>query len=198
MTVEEGEAAFYGPKLDLVVRDALKREWQLGTVQVDYILPERFELEYTDSDNRQKRPVMIHRALFGSVERFVGILIEHFAGEFPVWLAPQQVVVIPIAEDHFDYAQEVANYLGEKGIRAKADLRGKHMRSKIKEHRKMAIPYLLVVGDRDVENREVSVRLRTDEDKGSIPLDAFRDMVLELAGSYSMALFPEGEAQAGD
>ncbi|MGJ3238054.1 MAG: threonine--tRNA ligase [Anaerolineae bacterium] len=197
-TVEEGEAAFYGPKLDLVVRDALKREWQLGTVQVDYNLPERFELEYTDSDNTQKRPVMIHRALFGSVERFVGILIEHFGGEFPVWLAPQQAVVIPIGDDHYEYAQEVASYLAQVGIRAKADTRDKHMRSKIKEHRRMAIPYLLVVGDRDMENREVSVRLRTDEDKGAIPLDAFRDMVSQLIQSNSLSLFPEGEAQAGD
>lgn len=190
-TIEEGEAAFYGPKLDIVVRDVLKREWQLGTVQVDYNLPERFDIEYTDSDNTQKRPVMIHRALFGSVERFVGILIEHFGGEFPVWLAPQQVVVIPIADDHHDYAQEVVDYLKQKGIRAKADLRDKHMRSKIKEQRRMLIPYLLVVGDRDVENREVSVRLRTDEDKGSMALDAFRDMVADLIESNSLELFPE-------
>lgn len=190
-TVEEGEAAFYGPKLDIVVRDVLKREWQLGTVQVDYNLPERFDIEYTDSDNTQKRPVMIHRALFGSVERFVGILIEHFGGEFPVWLAPQQVVVIPIADDHHEYAQEIVDTLKKEGIRAKADLRDKHMRSKIKEHRRMLIPYLLVVGDRDVENREVSVRLRTDEDKGSMALDAFRDMVVDLIESNSHELFPE-------
>ncbi|GAB5494150.1 MAG: threonine--tRNA ligase [Phototrophicaceae bacterium] len=190
-TVEEGEAAFYGPKLDIVVRDVLKREWQLGTVQVDYNLPERFDIEYTDSDNTQKRPVMIHRALFGSVERFVGILIEHFGGEFPVWLAPQQVVIIPIADEHHDYAQEIVDFLKEKGIRAKADLRGKHMRSKIKEHRRMLIPYQLVVGDRDVENREVSIRLRTDEDKGSMGLEAFRDMVVDLIESNSLELFPE-------
>lgn len=193
--VEEGEAAFYGPKLDLIVRDALKREWQLGTVQVDYNLPERFELEYTDSDNTQKRPVMIHRALFGSVERFVGILIEHFGGDFPVWLAPQQAVVIPIAEDHHEYAQEVVDFLAKKGIRVKADLRAKNMRSKIKELRKKAIPYLLIVGDRDVENREVSIRLRTDEDKGSMGLDAFRDMTLDLIENQSLELSPEGEAQ---
>ncbi len=197
-TVEEGEAAFYGPKLDLVVRDALKREWQLGTVQVDYTLPERFDMEYTDSDNTQKRPVMIHRALFGSVERFVGILIEHFGGDFPVWLAPQQVMVIPIAEDHFEYADDVVRELKAVGIRAKADTRNKNMRSKIKEHRKMAIPYLLIVGDRDVENREVSVRLRTDEDKGSMALDAFRDMVVDLIKHTSLELFPESESQAGD
>jgi threonyl-tRNA synthetase len=197
-SVEEGEAAFYGPKLDLVVRDVLKREWQLGTVQVDYNLPQRFELEYMDSDNEAKRPVMIHRAPFGSMERFIGILIEHFAGEFPVWLAPKQVIVVPIGQDHTDYAQEVVALLKASGIRAEADLREKHMRSKIKEHRKMSIPYLLVVGDRDMENREVSIRLRTDEDKGSMPLDAFRDLVLNLIKSTSLDLFPEGEAQAGD
>jgi len=196
--VEAGEAAFYGPKLDFIVRDVLKREWQLGTVQVDYNLPERFELEYTDSDNTQKRPVMIHRAPFGSLERFVGILIEHFAGEFPVWLAPQQVMVIPIGTDHANYAREIVTLLRESGIRAEADQREKHMRSKIKEHRKMLIPYLLVVGNRDLENREVSVRLRTDEDKGSMPLEAFRDMLVELIKTNSMALFLEPEAHSGD
>jgi len=195
---EEGEAAFYGPKLDFIVRDVLKREWQLGTVQVDYNLPQRFELEYMDSDNQLKRPIMIHRAPFGSIERFVGILIEHFGGDFPVWLAPQQVMVIPIGEDHHEYANEIVAMLSEAGIRAKADLRGKNMRSKIKEHRKMSIPYLLVVGDRDVEDRTVSVRLRTDEDKGAMPLDAFKQMVVDLVKSQSMELFPEAEAQRGD
>ncbi|MEL6407982.1 MAG: threonine--tRNA ligase [Chloroflexota bacterium] len=197
-TVEEGEAAFYGPKLDLVVRDALKREWQLGTVQVDYNLPERFELEYTTSENTQARPIMIHRALFGSVERFVGILIEHFGGDFPVWLAPQQVMVIPIGSDHFDYANEIVSYLSAVGIRAKADTREKNMRSKIKEHRKMAIPYLLIVGDNEVEERTVSVRLRTDEDKGTLSLEDFRTIVVELVQSNSLDLFPEGEPEAGD
>ncbi|MEL7434613.1 MAG: threonine--tRNA ligase, partial [Chloroflexota bacterium] len=197
-TVEEGEAAFYGPKLDLVVRDALKREWQLGTVQVDYNLPERFELEYTTSENTQARPIMIHRALFGSVERFVGILIEHFGGDFPVWLAPQQVMVIPIGSDHFDYANEIVSYLSAVGIRAKADTREKNMRSKIKEHRKMAIPFLLIVGDNEVEERTVSIRLRTDEDKGTLSLEAFRTMVIELVQSNSLDLFPEGEPEAGD
>jgi threonyl-tRNA synthetase len=194
--VEAGEAAFYGPKLDFIVRDVLKREWQLGTVQVDYNLPQRFELEYTDSNNEQKRPVMIHRAPFGSMERFIGILIEHFAGEFPVWLAPQQVMVIPIGTDHFDYANEVVATLKAAGIRAEADLREKHMRSKIKEHRKMLIPYQLIVGERDVQERTVSVRLRTDEDKGAVSLEAFRDMVLGLVKSNSEELFPEPQAQS--
>lgn len=196
--VEEGEAAFYGPKLDFIVRDVLKREWQLGTVQVDYNLPERFELEYTDSDNSQKRPVMIHRAPFGSMERFIGILIEHFAGEFPVWLSPKQVMIIPIGTDHLDYAQEIVDLLKESGIRAYADLREKHMRSKIKEHRRKLIPYLLVVGDRDIEDRTVSVRLRTDEDKGAMSLEDFCDFIVDNVNNHSLELFPETEGQAGD
>lgn len=184
-TVEEGEAAFYGPKLDFVVRDVLKREWQLGTVQVDYNLPARFELEYDDSDNERKQPVMIHRAPFGSMERFIGILIEHFAGEFPVWLAPEQVKIIPIRQDHNDYAVEIEGYLKSLGLRVSADLRDRNMRNKIKEHRQMLIPYLLIVGDRDIENRTVSVRLRTDEDLGAMPMEEFGAMVKRLVESHS-------------
>lgn len=187
--VESGEAAFYGPKLDFVVRDVLKREWQLGTVQVDYNLPERFELEYVDSDNTHKRPVMIHRAPFGSMERFVGILIEHFAGEFPVWLAPDQAVVIPIRPEHNDYAEQVKQTLKARGLRVSSDLREKNMRTKIKEHRRMLIPYLLIVGDRDVEDGTVSVRLRTDEDMGAMPLGDFADMAQRLSDTHSMELF---------
>ncbi|MCA9883924.1 MAG: threonine--tRNA ligase [Anaerolineae bacterium] len=194
--VESGEAAFYGPKLDFIVRDVLKREWQLGTVQVDYNLPERFELEYVDQDNERKRPVMIHRAPFGSIERFVGILIEHFAGAFPVWLAPVQAVVIPIREHHNAYAEEVEAQLKAQGIRVEADLRDRNMRNKIKEHRQFLVPYLLVVGDRDMEERTVSVRLRTDEDLGAIPLDQFMQMIRELAQSNSMELTLA--PQAGD
>ena len=173
--IERGEAAFYGPKLDFIVRDVLKREWQLGTVQVDYNLPQRFDLEYVDRDNERKRPVMIHRAPFGSLERFIGILIEHFAGAFPPWLAPTQAVIIPIRESHNDYAREIEGLLKERGLRVKADLQDHNMRSKIKQHRRMNIPWLLIVGDRDVTNRTVSVRLRTDEDLGAMPLDAFAD-----------------------
>lgn len=173
--IEPGEAAFYGPKLDFIVRDVLKREWQLGTVQVDYNLPQRFNLEYADRDNQRARPVMIHRAPFGSLERFIGILIEHFAGAFPPWLAPTQAVIIPIRESHNPYASEVAALLKERGIRVKADLQDRNMRSKIKQHRRKNIPWLLIVGDRDVANRAVSLRLRTDEDLGAMPLDAFAD-----------------------
>ena len=173
--LEPGEAAFYGPKLDFIVRDVLKREWQLGTVQVDYNLPQRFDLTYVDRDNERKRPVMIHRAPFGSLERFIGILIEHFAGAFPPWLAPTQAVVIPIRESHNSYAREIEALLRQRGLRVKADLQDRNMRSKIKQHRRMNIPWLLIVGDRDVADRTVSVRLRTDEDLGARPLDEFAE-----------------------
>ena len=173
--VEPGEAAFYGPKLDFIVRDVLKREWQLGTVQVDYNLPQRFDLTYVDRDNERKRPIMIHRAPFGSLERFIGILIEHFAGAFPPWLAPTQAIIIPIRESHNGYAGEIERLLRQRGLRVKADLQDRNMRSKIKQHRRLNIPWLLIVGDRDVADRTVSVRLRTDEDLGALPLDAFAD-----------------------
>ena len=186
--IEPGEAAFYGPKLDFIVRDVLKREWQLGTVQVDYNLPQRFDLEYVDRDNERKRPVMIHRAPFGSLERFIGILIEHFAGAFPPWLAPTQAIIIPIRESHNAYASEVAELLTQRGMRVKADLQDRNMRSKIKQHRRMNIPWLLIVGDRDMENRTVSVRLRTDEDLGALPLDVFADAAIEKISSFSQEI----------
>ena len=183
--VEPGEAAFYGPKLDFIVRDVLKREWQLGTVQVDYNLPQRFDLEYVGRDNTKKRPVMIHRAPFGSLERFIGILIEHFAGAFPPWLAPTQAVIIPIRESHNDYALEIEALLKSRGMRAKADTQDRNMRSKIKVHRRMQVPWLLIVGDRDVADRTVSVRLRTDEDLGAMPLEAFAARAHERIETYA-------------
>ena len=172
--IEAGEAAFYGPKLDFIVRDVLKREWQLGTVQVDYNLPQRFKLEYVDRDNERKVPVMIHRAPFGSLERFIGILIEHFAGAFPPWLAPTQAIVIPIRESHNPYASEVASLLNERGLRVKADLQDRKC-ARNQAAPAMNIPWLLIVGDRDVANRAVSVRLRSDEDLGAMPLDEFAE-----------------------
>jgi len=191
--IEEGEAAFYGPKLDFIVRDVLKREWQLGTVQVDYNLPERFDLDYVDSDNERKRPVMIHRAPFGSMERFIGILIEHFGGEFPAWLAPTQAVIIPIRDNHNEYAQEIEAKLKAQGLRVKADIQDRNMRSKIKQHRRMNIPWLLIVGDRDIEDRTVSVRLRTDEDLGAMPLDDFVAFATETVASNSIEIRPNIE-----
>jgi len=191
--IEAGEAAFYGPKLDFIVRDVLKREWQLGTVQVDYSLPQRFGLEYMDRDNQRKRPVMIHRAPFGSLERFIGILIEHFAGAFPAWLAPTQAVIIPIRENHNEYAIEVESLLKAQGMRVQADLQNRNMRSKIKAHRRMNIPWLLIVGQRDIENHTVSVRLRSDEDLGAMPLADFAQFAAETIRSHSQEIRPQPE-----
>lgn len=187
-SIEEGEAAFYGPKLDFIVRDVLKREWQLGTVQVDPNLPQRFDLEYTSAENTRERPLMIHRAPFGSMERFVGILIEHFAGVFPLWLAPTQAVLIPIRPEHNEYAEQLRKQLSKAGLRVKSDLRDKNMRNKIKEHRQMLIPYQLIIGDQDIANNTVSVRLRSDEDKGAMPVADFVAMARRLVDSFSAEL----------
>lgn len=173
-TEEPGEAAFYGPKIDFVVKDVIGREWQLGTVQVDYNLPERFDLGYIGADNQKHRPVMIHRAPFGSMERFCGVLIEHFAGAFPLWLSPEQVRVLPISEKSNEYAREVAAKLTAAGLRASVDDADSRVQGKIKAGSEMKIPYLLVVGPRDAENRAVSVRAFGEEkDLGQISLDEF-------------------------
>lgn len=173
-TEEPGEAAFYGPKIDFVVKDVIGREWQLGTVQVDYNLPERFDLSYIGPDNEKHRPVMIHRAPFGSMERFIGVLIEHFAGAFPVWLAPEQVRVLPISEKSNDYAHEVMSALHAIGIRSTLDNHDQRVQAKIKNGSEMKIPYLVVVGPRDAEKRAVSVRaFGIEKDLGSMPLDEF-------------------------
>jgi threonyl-tRNA synthetase len=186
--VEEGEAAFYGPKLDFILRDSLKREWQLGTVQVDYNLPQRFDLEYIDADDTRQRPVMIHRAPFGSMERFIGILIEHFAGAFPVWLSPEQAVVIPVADSHIDYAREVAAELKRNGIRVRVDDGKGRMGKKIRNARAEHIPYMLIVGDNDIEAGTVSVRLRTDEDLGAMPRANFIDLARRVIDEKSLEL----------
>ncbi|MDX2161651.1 MAG: threonine--tRNA ligase [bacterium] len=187
-TVEPGEAAFYGPKLDFVIRDVLKRDWQLGTVQVDYVLPARFELEYTAEDGNKHRPVMIHRALFGSVERFVAILIEHFGGVFPAWLAPVQVALIPITDRHIEYAESVAAKLKARGMRVEVDAGKSRMQAKIVAARERSIPYLLIMGDRDVQGGTVSVRLRSDEDLGAMPVDSFIDLASGIVASKSLEL----------
>jgi threonyl-tRNA synthetase len=187
-TVEEGEAAFYGPKLDFMVRDVLKREWQLGTVQVDYNLPARFELEYVAEDNTRPRPVMIHRAPFGSMERFTGILIEHFAGAFPVWLSPVQAVIIPIADRHVEPAEQLAQQLKAEGIRVEVDKDKARMQAKIRANRERHVPYMLILGDRDVEAGTVSVRLRTDEDLGAMPVADFIALAKQVIDSHALAL----------
>ncbi len=172
-SIAEGEAAFYGPKLDFLVRDSIGREWQLGTVQVDYNLPERFQLEYIAEDGQAHRPVMIHRAPFGSLERFFGLLIEHFAGAFPVWMAPVQAMVIPIAERHQAYAEEVAAALHALPARVQVDGRSETMRYKIREAQLQKIPYMLVVGDKESETRTVGVRTQKGGDLGALPLADF-------------------------
>ena len=174
MSEEPGEAAFYGPKIDFVVKDVIGRSWQLGTVQVDYNLPIRFDLSYTGQDNRPHRPVMIHRAPFGSMERFCGVLIEHFAGAFPCWLNPEQVRVLPISEKSAGYADELVGALKSRGVRATVDHSNDRVQAKIKVAAEEKIPYMAVVGPRDAENRVVSVRARgVEANLGEMPFDAF-------------------------
>ena len=172
---ELGEAAFYGPKLDFMVKDAIGRRWQLGTIQVDYNLPERFELEYTGNDNQKHRPVMIHRAPFGSMERFVAVLLEHTAGRFPLWLAPDQAVIIPVSEKYSDYAYKVAAQLAEHDIRAFVDDRNEKIGRRIRDNEMKRIPYLLIVGEKEQENEEISVRKQGEGDQGSIKITTFAE-----------------------
>ncbi len=170
---ELGEAAFYGPKLDFMVKDAIGRRWQLGTIQVDYNLPERFQLEYTGADNQKHRPVMIHRAPFGSMERFVAVLLEHTAGRFPLWLAPDQAVVLPISEKFNDYAYQVAKELNMADVRTIVDDRNEKIGKKIRDNELKRIPYLLIVGEKEAENGEISVRKQGEGDKGSMKIANF-------------------------
>ena len=170
---ELGEAAFYGPKLDFMVKDAIGRRWQLGTIQVDYNLPERFQLEYTGADNLKHRPVMIHRAPFGSMERFVAVLLEHTAGRFPLWLAPDQVVVLPISEKFNEYAYRVSRELNAADVRAIVDDRNEKIGKKIRDNELKRIPYLLIVGEKEAENDEVSVRKQGEGDKGTMKIATF-------------------------
>lgn len=177
--VETGEAAFYGPKLDFMVRDAIGRKWQLGTIQVDYNLPERFELEYTGDDNAKHRPVMIHRAPFGSMERFVAVLIEHTAGKFPLWLTPDQVVVLPISEKFNDYAFEIAKELNAQDVRVQVDDRNEKIGRKIRDNELKRIPFMLIVGEKEAENGEVSVRRQGEGDKGTMKVAEFAKLVTD-------------------
>ncbi len=184
--IEYGEAAFYGPKLDFMVKDAIGRRWQLGTIQVDYNLPERFDLEYVGEDNQRHRPVMIHRAPFGSMERFVAVLIEHTAGRFPLWLAPDQVVVLPVSEKYNSYAYEVAKELGLADVNAIVDDRNEKVGRKIRDNELKRIPYLLIVGEQETQDRTVSVRKQGQGDQGSIKLSTFvADIVREIEEQMS-------------
>ena len=171
--IEYGEAAFYGPKLDFMVRDAIGRRWQLGTIQVDYNLPERFELEYVDSDNSRKRPVMIHRAPFGSMERFIAVLIENCAGNFPLWLAPLQVKILPISDKYSEYAHQVAATLKAADVRSEVDDRSEKIGRKIRDTELMKTPYMLIVGEKEMNDNMVSVRIHGEGDKGAVTVDTF-------------------------
>jgi len=171
--IEEAEATFYGPKIDLKVKDALDREWQLSTIQFDFFLPERFGLAYVGKDGQEHQPYMIHRALMGAMERFFGTLIEHHAGAFPVWLAPVQVILIPIADRHVEYAQGVADQLREAGLRIELDDRSERMNAKIRDAQVQKVPYMLVMGDREIEAGQVSVRLRSEENLGPMSIEGF-------------------------
>jgi len=177
--IVHGEAAFYGPKLDFMVRDAIGRSWQLGTIQVDYNLPERFELEYTGSDNAKHRPVMIHRAPFGSLERFVAVLIEHCEGKFPLWLNPEQVAILPISDKHNDYAKNVSCLLNNYDIRSLVDDRSEKIGKKIRDNELNKIPFMLIVGENEANNETVSVRRQGEGDLGTMTIDAFADFIKE-------------------
>ncbi|MCX2479900.1 threonine--tRNA ligase [Pedobacter sp. MC2016-15] len=177
--VELGEAAFYGPKLDFMVKDALGRKWQLGTIQVDYNLPERFELEYTGSDNLKHRPVMIHRAPFGSLERFVAVLIEHCAGNFPLWLSPEQFIILPISEKYEDYAKKVSDELNNSDIRGLIDFRDEKIGRKIRDAEVKKTPYMLIIGEKEMAEGKLSVRKHGEGDLGEMTIEAFRELLIK-------------------
>ena len=184
--INEGDGAFYGPKLDFHLSDSIGRTWQCGTIQLDFQMPERFELEYVGEDGQKHRPVMIHRALLGSIERFIGVITEHFAGAFPTWLAPVQVKVMTITDRSRDWAVEVAKRLDAAGIRVETDLRNEKIGYKIREAQGQKIPYMLVIGDKEAEAGAVAVRTRAGGDKGAMPLDEFTAMIMEQIKTRSL------------
>ena len=183
---EIGEAAFYGPKIDFVVKDVIGRDWQLGTVQVDYNLPVRFDLSYVGADNQPHRPVMVHRAPFGSMERFTGLLIEHFEGKFPTWLAPEQVRVLPISEKFLEPAEAAVKRLAEAGVRVSIDRAADKIGAKIRLARLDRVPYMIVLGSREVEQNTVSVRHRDRDDLGAMTLDDFVGTICEEISNRSL------------
>ncbi|HMF77584.1 MAG TPA: threonine--tRNA ligase, partial [Bryobacteraceae bacterium] len=184
--VSPDEAAFYGPKIDVKLVDAIGRLWQLSTVQFDFTLPRRFGLEYIAEDGKSHQPLMVHRALYGSIERFFGILVEHYAGAFPVWLAPVQAIVLPITDRSADYAKQVHKQLTAAGFRAELDARNEKINFKIREAQLQKIPYMLVIGDREAQNEQVSVRNRKHGDQGAVALDAFLRRLSEVVSSKSL------------
>ena len=192
--VNEGDGAFYGPKIDFHLTDSIGRTWQCGTIQLDMQLPQRFELEYTGADGEKHRPIMIHRVAFGSIERFIGILIEHFAGAFPTWLAPVQVKVLPISDKYMDYANKVLDELNAAGVRAEVDSRAEKIGYKIREAQMQKIPYMLVVGEKEQEADFVSVRSRFAGDEGQKNLETFiADIQKEIADRVKREVVKEDE-----
>ncbi|MEG0353444.1 MAG: threonine--tRNA ligase, partial [Cellulosilyticaceae bacterium] len=195
--INEGDGAFYGPKIDFKLEDCLGRTWQCGTIQLDFQLPERFELEYVGADGEKHRPVMIHRVVFGSIERFIGIITEHFAAAFPLWLAPVQVKVLPISEKYHDYANEVKAQLEDEGIKVEVDERAEKIGYKIREARMQRSPYIVVVGAEEEESSAVAVRSREKGDEGSMALDAFKERLLkEIKEKYNYHLHIEMEEKS--
>ena len=185
-TINEGDGAFYGPKLDFHLADSLGRTWQCGTIQLDMQLPERFELEYIGSDGEKHRPAMIHRVVFGSIERFIGVITEHFAGAFPLWIAPQQVIVLPVTDRAGDYADIIAKKLNDSGFRVEVDHRSEKLGYKIREAQGMKIPYMVIVGDKDMENNTVSIRHRSGADLGAMPYEDFEALLIEEQNTKSI------------
>ena len=190
--INEGDGAFYGPKIDLQMKDALGREWQMGTIQLDFQLPGNFGLKYAAADGTLKQPVMIHRAIFGSMERFIGILIENFKGAFPFWLAPTQVALVPIHEEHNEYAREVEGMLRDRHIRVKIDDSDKNMMNKIKNYKKSKVPYVIVIGDKEVAERSVSLNIRgSNKQLNDVPLEDFLDLCINLERNKDLELIQE-------
>lgn len=175
--INEGDGAFYGAKIDFVVKDSLRRDWQLGTIQLDFSMPERFGLEYIGADSKIHRPVMIHRAIFGSFERFVGVLTEHYAGYFPLWLTPVQVNILPITDSHKDYAKKINDDLRKEGFRVNVDNRNEKIGFKIRESENKKIPYMIVIGDKEVESNNISVRQHLKGDIGKFELNEFKEKI---------------------
>ena len=186
LELDEGGGAFYGPKIDYKIKDALGREWQNSTIQCDFNLPERFDLTYTDTDGGLKRPIMVHRAILGSLERFVGGLIEHFGGKFPFWIAPTQVAVIPIREEHSPYARQLAERLESELFRVDAMLDAGHMNKKIKQAQKDQVPYMLIAGEREAADGTVAVRRRGTREQQVVPFEAFLDLARGLRAERSL------------
>lgn len=191
--INEGDGAFYGPKIDIMMQDALKRQWQMGTIQLDFQLPRNFDITYTDKDGTEKTPVLIHRVIYGSLERFIGIIIENFKGSFPFWISPVQVGIVPIGETHIEYAKAIEEQLRSVKVRCESEFSDTHMNKKIKYFRNYRVPYVVVVGDNEVENNTVSVNIRGGKQMKDIPLDVFVSLCNKLNSTRALELVYEAK-----